>query len=121
MAFEIVAESDEEFAQWLQKQRGTALDPTDATAKHGRDVFLNHACVMCHTIRGTQAGSKVGPDLTHLASRRMIAAGTLPNTPGALGGWITDPQTVKPGNHMPPNPMQPDDLQALISYLRSLQ
>lgn len=121
MAFEIVAESDEEFALWLAKQRGNAFNPSDPTAQHGRDVFLNHACVMCHTIRGTGAASKVGPDLTHLASRRMIAAGTLPNTPGALGGWITDPQNIKPGNRMPPNPMQPDDLQALISYLRTLQ
>jgi cytochrome c oxidase subunit II len=63
----------------------------------------------------------VGPDLTHLASREMIAAETLPNTPGALAGWIVDPQRIKPGNRMSPNPLQPDDLQALISYLQTLK
>ncbi|MBW8834910.1 MAG: c-type cytochrome, partial [Burkholderia sp.] len=80
-----------------------------------------HACIMCHTIRGTDAGSKMGPDLTHLASRKMIAAETLPNTPGALAGWIIDPQRIKPGNRMAPNPLEPDDLQALIAYLQTLQ
>jgi cytochrome c oxidase subunit II len=84
-------------------------------------VFLTHSCLMCHTIRGTDAGSRVGPDLTHLASRNMIAAETLPNAPGALAGWILDPQRIKPGAHMTPNSLAPDDLQALIAYLRSLQ
>jgi cytochrome c oxidase subunit 2 len=76
---------------------------------------------MCHTIRGTDAGSKYGPDLTHLASRQMIAAETLPNTSGALAGWIVDPQRIKPGNKMAPNPLPPDDLQALIKYLQILK
>jgi cytochrome c oxidase subunit 2 len=75
---------------------------------------------MCHTIRGTDAGSRLGPDLTHIASRMMIAAETLPNTRGALAGWIVDPQRVKPGNQMPPNPLAADDLQALITYLKTL-
>jgi cytochrome c oxidase subunit 2 len=76
---------------------------------------------MCHTIRGTDAASHVGPDLTHIASRAMIAAESLPNTRGALAGWIVDPQRIKPGNQMPPNPLQPDDLQALITYLQTLK
>jgi cytochrome c oxidase subunit 2 len=71
--------------------------------------------MMCHTIRGTPAGAKVAPDLTHLASRRMLAAGTLPNTPGALAGWIIDPQNLKPGNKMPAHHVDPAELQALLS------
>ena len=121
MGFEIVAEAADQFDAWLQQQRKPAVDTTDATALRGREVFLTHACVLCHTIRGTEAGSKVGPDLTHVATRRMIAAATLSNAPGSLAGWITDPQRIKPGARMPANPLDPNDLQALITYLRGLQ
>jgi Cytochrome c. len=76
---------------------------------------------MCHAIAGTPAGSRVGPDLTHLAARRSIAAGTLPNTLGHLAGWIVDPQQIKPGVRMPPNALEPHDLQALLAYLESLR
>jgi cytochrome c oxidase subunit 2 len=76
---------------------------------------------MCHAISGTPAGSRVGPDLTHLASRRTIAAGTLLNTRGNLAGWIVDPQQIKPGAKMPPNQLDPADLQALLSYLETLK
>ena len=76
---------------------------------------------MCHAIAGTPAGSRIGPDLTHLASRHTIAAGTLPNTRGNLAGWIVDPQRIKPGAKMPPNQLSPADLNALLAYLESLR
>ena len=76
---------------------------------------------MCHTIAGTPAGSRVGPDLTHLASRRTIAAGTLANTRGNLAGWIADPQAFKPGVKMPSNALSSADLQALLAYLETLR
>ena len=76
---------------------------------------------MCHAIGGTPAGSRIGPNLTHLASRRTIGAGSLPNTRGNLGGWIVDPQRIKPGVRMPPNSLEPDDLQALLVYLERLE
>ncbi len=121
MGFSVIAESDDQFQAWEQQQLKSASDPTDPEAVRGRAVFLTHTCLMCHTIRGTDAGSRVGPDLTHVASRNMIAAETLPNTAGALAGWILDPQRIKPGTKMSPNPLPADDLQALITYLRSLQ
>jgi cytochrome c oxidase subunit 2 len=77
--------------------------------------------VTCHTIRGTDAGSHVGPELTHVGSRLTIAAGTLPNTRGHLSGWIADPQSIKPGARMPPNGLAPEDLQAVLTYVRSLR
>src|SRR5438477_1557944 len=120
MGFSIVAEPTDEFQAWQQQQLKPASDPSSADAVRGREVFLTHACLMCHTIRGTDAGSRFGPDLTHIASRNMIAAETLPNTRGALGGWIVDPQRIKPGTQMAPNPLNPDDLQAVISYLQTL-
>jgi cytochrome c oxidase subunit 2 len=76
---------------------------------------------MCHTITGTQAGGRLGPDLTHIASRKTLAAGSLPNSMGHLAGWITDPQAIKPGVNMPQQLLPPDDLQALLEYLESLK
>ena len=84
-------------------------------------MFLASSCVLCHTIQGTVAAGKVAPNLTHLASRRTIAAGTLPNTPGDLAAWIIDPQHIKPGNKMPTSHLDPDDLQSLLAYLQSLK
>jgi cytochrome c oxidase subunit II len=121
MAFLIVAESPDQFAAWLDEQRRPAAQPADAVQEKGQTVFLSSSCVLCHTIRGTPAGGKVAPDLTHLASRRTIAAGTLPNTPGHLAGWIIDPQNIKPGTNMPPTNLDPEDLQALLAYLERFQ
>jgi cytochrome c oxidase subunit 2 len=121
MGFSVIAEPVDQFQEWQQQQLKPAADPADPEAARGREVFLTHSCLMCHTLRGTDAGSRVGPDLTHLASRNMIAAETLPNTTGALAGWILDPQRIKPGTEMSPNPLGADDLNAVVTYLRSLQ
>jgi cytochrome c oxidase subunit II len=121
MAFYIVAEPMDKFQAWLEQQRKPASDPTDDVTRHGRDIFLSTTCIMCHTIRGTNAGSRVGPDLTHLAGRSTIAAGTLPNNPGALAGWISDSQAIKPGNRMPPHALKSEDLQSLVAYLQTLK
>jgi cytochrome c oxidase subunit II len=76
---------------------------------------------MCHAISGTLAGSRIGPDLTHFASRRTIAAGSLTNTAGNLMGWIADPQTIKPGSRMPATGLSPQDLAAVAAYLETLK
>ncbi|MFL5514978.1 MAG: cytochrome c oxidase subunit II [Gemmatimonadales bacterium] len=121
MSLVVVAEPRDSFEQWLVQQRDTALTPTDSLGLRGQEVFLGSSCVMCHAIGGTPAGSRVGPDLTHLASRSTIAAGTLPNTRGNLAGWIVDPQRIKPGTRMPPNQLSPSDLNALLAYLGTLR
>jgi cytochrome c oxidase subunit 2 len=121
MAFLVVAEPPDSFARWLAAQRDTAATPADSLTRRGQEVFLGSSCVMCHAIGGTPAGSRVGPDLTHLASRRTIAAGTLANTRGNLAGWIVDPQAIKPGAKMPPNALAPADLLALLAYLETLR
>ena len=121
MGFIVYVESPDKFEEYLASQRLPAPDPVTADAARGRQVFLTNPCVTCHTIRGTGASGTNAPDLTHLASRRTIAAGTLPNTRGALAGWIVDPQRIKPGAHMPPNQLKPQDLDALLTYLQSLK
>jgi len=121
MSFYMIAESGPQFQQWLEKQAATSISPSTQQATRGQQVFLSHACSMCHTIRGTPAGSRVGPDLTHLASRSTIAAGALPNTIGNLGGWILNAQSIKPGCRMPPNHMTGTELQDLLAYLETLK
>jgi cytochrome c oxidase subunit 2 len=121
MAFFVTAESNDQFERWLSARRQEAPPPTTPAEQKGQHVFLSSTCTQCHTIRGTIAGASLGPDLTHVASRGTLAAGTIPNSIGHLGGWVVDPQRIKPGNHMPPNSIAGDDLQALLSYLESLK
>ena len=117
----VIAEPPAQFAAWYEGQLRGAATPADTLQQKGQQVFLSRGCVMCHSVRGTQAGSRIGPDLTHLASRRTLAAGTLPNTRGHLAGWVSDPQRIKPGVKMPPNQLAADELHALLAYLESLK
>lgn len=121
MALVVVAEPPDAFEVWRAAQLLTPPPPSRPLLRRGQEVFLSLPCPTCHTIAGTPAGGKTAPDLTHLASRRTLAAGTLPNNRGHLAGWILDPQNVKPGNKMPAVALQPDDLQALLAYLESLR
>ncbi|MBX6364715.1 MAG: cytochrome c oxidase subunit II [Gemmatimonadetes bacterium] len=121
MDFLVVAEPPERFAAWVANQRSPGRSPADPVTRHGQAVFLGSACILCHTIVGTPANGRVGPDLTHVGGRATLAAGVLPNTRGNLAGWIADPQRVKPGAKMPPNILAPRDLQAVVAYLASLQ
>lgn len=124
MAFQLSALPQAEFDDWLNaRKRAAHSDPSDELAKRGRDVYFEARCAHCHTIRGvTPAGptKAIGPDLTHLASRQTLGALTVPNNRGYLGGWILDPQAMKPGSRMPPTNLSAQDLNALLHYLESL-
>jgi cytochrome c oxidase subunit 2 len=120
MAMWVVVEPPDQFQAWMERQLQPAAAPTDPVKQRGQTAFLN-ACVHCHAISGTVANAQVAPDLTHLASRLTIAAGTLPNNKGNLAGWIADPQSIKPGTHMPAVPLKTDDMEPLLAYLGSLQ
>jgi cytochrome c oxidase subunit 2 len=121
MALDVTVESPAQFAAWAQAQRQPALAPSDRQTILGRDVFVGAACGRCHQIGGQAAMGQTGPDLTHLASRRSLAAGSRPYSRGALAGWIADPHGLKPGNHMPYVATSPDELNALVDYLDSLK
>ena len=121
MAAFVVAESPEQFQQWLRSQLDNAKAPTDPDAADGLAVFQKSACAACHAIRGSDALGHVGPELTHLASRMTLAGGTVENTRGNLAGWIANSQAIKPGNDMPTMTLSPRDLQALVAYLETLK
>ena len=121
MAFRVVAEPREAFETWLGNQRAPASEPATDAQRRGQEVFLRSPCVTCHAIEGTQAGSHIGPDLTHVGSRLTLAAGTLPNTLEHLRNWVQDAPAIRPGVRMPQQALSAEDLDALLSYLRSLQ
>jgi cytochrome c oxidase subunit 2 len=121
MALWVIAEPEDKFDAWMRAQLQPAVAPANPDRQRGQQVFLNNACVFCHQIRGTLAAGQNAPDLTHFASRRGIAANTVPNTKGNLAGWIVDPQSMKPGNHMATIAVNSTDLQPLVDYLESLK
>jgi cytochrome c oxidase subunit II len=121
MAFTVTADPPEQYEKWANSQRAPSAKPYDDLTRRGQQVFMGSTCVMCHAIGGTEASGQQGPDLTHLASRRTLAAGTLPNDSQHLASWITQPAAHKPGVNMPAHAFSPEDLQALVAYLGSLQ
>lgn len=121
MLLRVIAEPPERFAAWLEHQAGPAAAVTTPELEEGQQVFFESGCINCHTVRGTNASGTEGPDLTHLASRLTLAAGILENNRGNLGGWVVNPQHLKPGNHMPPSNLTGPELQALLTYLESLE
>lgn len=120
MRLVVVAEPEDRFRAWLDARRRPAAGPATEGQKRGMRVFLGGPCAICHTIQGTDAGGRVGPDLTHVGSRPLIA-GALPNARGHLAGWISDPQRIKPGVRMPVSPLRPDEVEPLLDYLESLK
>jgi cytochrome c oxidase subunit 2 len=121
MAIEVVAEPNGAFERWLDAQRQVANPPAEAIAQRGLDIFRAGQCVACHTILGTMAHGRLGPDLTHVASRRTLGAGTLLNSREHMAEWIVNSQASKPGNQMPPNILPDGDVRALVAYLETLK
>ena len=121
MALDVVVESPAAFDAWRRRQLAPAAPPPPGLATAGQVYFTGRECSTCHAVAGTSASASVGPDLTHLASRRSIAAGTFPMTSGHLYAWVADPQGAKPGNHMPVIGLQPRELDTVVAYLSTLQ
>ena len=121
MGIEIVAEDPADFDAWLREQSQPAAAPSSATAREGRKLFASSGCASCHTVRGSAATGDTGPDLTHLASRRRIAAGALPLTTSGLTEWIRNPHDVKQGASMPAPDLTDDEIAAIVASLEGLR
>jgi cytochrome c oxidase subunit 2 len=115
-----IIQSPSDFQSWLTSQQAPAVPPKDPTAAEGGQLFQSRGCAACHTINGTPAAGKVGPNLTHLASRGVIAGSILQNTPQELRLWLKDPPAVKPGSIMPNLGLNDHELDVLVAYLQSL-
>ncbi len=121
MVFYVEARPPAQFDQWLARETGPAVEPASPAATTGRDLFLASSCAGCHTVRGTSATGTLGPDLTHMASRETIAAGTLPLQRDTVTEFVRNAQDAKPGATMPPTEMAPEELAALVDYLMALE
>ena len=122
MLLRVYAQSPEDFAAWVKQQQSPAKQDlsSNSVATEGRTVFMHSACINCHTVAGTVATGRFGPDLTHLAGRDTIAAGPVQNTPENLRQWIADPNSMKPGALMPSMHLNDHDLDAITVYLTTL-
>jgi cytochrome c oxidase subunit II len=119
MLLRVYVQSRAEFDQWIHQQSQPAH--LDDAASEGRRIFEATACVNCHTVAGTSAHGRFGPDLTHLMSRDTIAAGITANTHDNLRSWVQDPSRIKPGSLMPAMGLNDHDLDAVTAYLETLR
>jgi len=118
----VVAEEPAQFEQWQQTQLRPAQAPTNSAEARGLELFRTMTCINCHAINGVPgANSRVAPDLTHVASRRQLAAGILENTPANMRSWLKNPQHIKPGALMPDFFFSNEQLDQLSEYLSTLQ
>ena len=118
MLLRVYVQSRADFNRWAQEQRQPA---TVSAASQGQQIFETTACINCHTVAGTTASGRFGPDLTHLMSRDTIAAGVAANTPQNLRQWIKNPNAFKPGSLMPAMQLSDQELDALTAYLETLR
>ena len=118
MLLRVYVQSKEDFAQWVKAQSRPAV--SDDSVAEGRRIFEATACINCHTVSGTVANGRFGPDLTHLMSRDTLASGVVPNTPGNLRAWIRNPDIFKQGSKMPAMQLNDHELEAVTAYLTTL-
>jgi cytochrome c oxidase subunit 2 len=119
MLLRVYADTPAAFAAWVAHQRQPAVEDPEAAA--GRAVFEHNACISCHTVAGTVATGRFGPDLTHVGSRDTIASGSIPNTPANIRSFVDNPAHFKPGALMPPMHLNSHDLDLVTVYLDSLK
>ncbi|HTU43043.1 MAG TPA: cytochrome c oxidase subunit II [Candidatus Aquilonibacter sp.] len=121
MRFQVIAQPAGQYEAWVKQQLAMPPKPTSADAQRGAQLFVKDTCANCHTIMGTAANQRIGPDLSHLATRRLIAAGAAENSPENLALWLHDPDTFKPGSHMPNLKLSNEDVRDLVAYLETLK
>jgi cytochrome c oxidase subunit II len=119
MLIRVIVQRQDEFDKWVAEQKKPAVEDPQVTA--GRKVFFSTSCINCHTIKGTTADGRFGPDLTHLMSRETLASGAIKNTPDSLRAWVSDPQKIKEGSLMPDMQLSQQELDQIVAYLSTLK
>ena len=127
MRFRVYVHTPADYETWVKSAQANASTPASALEKQGQEIFMRSACIGCHTIQGSAAAGKLGPDLTHVGARTTIAAGIVTNTPEELQKWISNSANLKPGSKMPPmlksagGALAPEEIQAIVAYLSGLK
>lgn len=121
MRLRVIAQTPAEFAQWERGQLLVPATPAGGSAGQGAQYFQQLSCASCHTIRGTAAIARIGPDLTHVATRETLAAGRLDNSAANLDQWLLEPDQIKPGSKMPNLHLSREQRTDLVAYLEDLR
>lgn len=121
MRLKVIAETEDDYQKWLTHEATASNIVSTTDEQHGEQLFTDKTCGSCHAISGTSAMGRAGPDLTHLASRKTLLTGLIPNNKENLGKWILQPQKIKPGARMPEFRMDKQDADAIVAYLSSLK
>jgi cytochrome c oxidase subunit 2 len=121
MRFRVIAQNQPDFDAWQRAQLVVPPTPTAPEARAGARLFIDKTCVNCHAVAGTAANQSVGPDLTHIAGREMLAGEAAPNTPQELFRWLKDPNAIKPDSHMPDFKLSDTEAHQLVAYLEALK
>jgi len=121
MRIKVVAESQDDFNKWIKSQEEITSSLKDSMAFKGSEIFQTKTCADCHSISGTPANASVGPNLTHFASRQTILSGMMKNNDQNLKRWLTDPQKIKQGAHMPNFILTKKEVNELAEYLEGLK
>ncbi len=116
-----IAQNENDYNAWLKSQEQAPVIPTSGDAGKGAALFFQLPCQSCHTIDGTQAKGDVGPNLSHVASRETLGAGSFDNSPGSLTAWLANPQSLKPGNLMPNLQLTNLQISELVAFLETLK
>ena len=119
MLLRVYVQTREEFDRWIREQ--TLPAKVTGSMPEGQKIFERTACINCHTVAGTAANGRFGPDLTHMMSRDTIASGAATNTPANLRRWIQNPNTIKPGSKMPAMGLSDPELDSVTQYLETLR
>ena len=116
-----VAHRPADFDAWVRGQRALAPEPAPGSpAVDGKALFTAKGCAGCHTVEGVSRGT-LGPNLTHLQSRRTFAGAMFDLNTERLRAWLRNPPEEKPGAKMPNLGLAPDDINKLIAYLETLR
>jgi cytochrome c oxidase subunit 2 len=117
----VVAEPQAAFDAWQTAQLATPPQPSGGAAAEGLELVKTESCLNCHAISGLPGHKNIGPDLTHIASRRILASGAIDNSPENLFKWLKDPESIKPESHMPNFQLSDDRANALVAYMETLK
>ncbi|HEY9713329.1 MAG TPA: cytochrome c oxidase subunit II, partial [Chroococcales cyanobacterium] len=108
------------FSDWIKSQKEVPIAAGTPAAANGEKLFMSNTCSRCHEIAGTDAKAQVGPNLSHLADRKTIGTGIIPNDQANLAKWIINPQQFKPGCYMPKMRLTEKDATDIAAYLDGL-
>lgn len=121
MRIRVIADDPATFQAWSEGQHMPSVTPSTPAQQIGQEHVMTYSCASCHSIGGTSAHGRIGPDLTHLGTRETLAAGRLQNTPQHLSAWLHDPDEFKPGSHMPNLQLTDEQRNAIVQYLEALK